>query len=80
MLVAGRETLNEAMRAKKYQAFLEHWVNDVPAIALYQPNMTYIYNKNVRPFRDDVVLVTALDRFVDIDDWASLKGTRSRTP
>lgn len=80
LLVAGRETLNEAMRAKKYQAFLEHWVNDAPAIALYQPNMTYIYNKNVRPFRDDVVLVTALDRFVDIDDWASLKGTKNKTP
>jgi len=80
LLIAGRETLNEEMRVKKYEAFLDYWMRDVPAIALYQPSMTYIYNKNVRPFRDDVVLVTAIDRFVDINSWASLKTTKNRTP
>ena len=80
LLIAGRETLSEDMRARKYEAFLEYWVSDVPAIALYQSNITYVYNKNSRPFRDDMVLVTALDRFTDIEEWASLKGTKNKTP
>ena len=80
LLVAGRETLNQEMRVKKYEAFLDYWMTDVPAIALYQPSMTYIYNKNVRPFRDYLKLVTTLDRFVDVGEWASLKGARNKTP
>lgn len=80
LLVAGRETLNEEMRIRKYEAFLGYWMSDVPAIGLYQPTMTYIYNKNSNPFRDGNVLVTALDRFADVNEWASLRGTKSKTP
>ena len=80
LLVAGRATLDAALRAKKYETFLEYWVNDVPAIGLYQGNLTYIYNKNVRAYGEEVHLVTALDRFNDVDTWAAEKGTRNKTP
>ena len=80
LLVAGRATLDTALRAKKYETFLEHWVSDVPAIGLYQANLTYIYNKNVRAYGDEVHLVTALDRFGDVDTWAAVKGTKNKTP
>ncbi|MBR2803514.1 hypothetical protein IKE19_03005 [Candidatus Saccharibacteria bacterium] len=80
LLVGARETLDEQLRIKKYESFLSYWVNDVPAIGFYQPNLTYIYNKNTRTFNNDVKLVTALDRFVDVDDWASVKGTKNKTP
>ena len=80
LLLGARDTLDEELRAKKYEAFLDYWVKDVPAIALYQPNLTYYYNKNVRAFGDDVRLVTALDRFTDITDWAVTKTTKNKTP
>jgi ABC-type transport system substrate-binding protein len=80
LLIGARETMDQQLREKKYESFLDYWVSDVPAIGLYQLNMTYIYNKNVRAFGNDVRLVTALDRFVDVNDWASVKGTKNKTP
>ena len=80
LLLGARDTLNEELRVKKYESFLEYWVTDVPAIGLYQPNLTYYYNKNVRTFSNDVRLVTALDRFSDITSWAVTKATKNKTP
>lgn len=80
LIIGARETTDEALRVKKYETFLNYWVSDVPAIGLYQPNLTYIYNKNVRPYSNDVKLVTAFDRFTDIEDWAASKGTKNKTP
>ena len=72
--------MDQGLRAKKYEAFLQYWAEDVPAIGLYQPNLTYIYNRNVRTFGNDVRLVTALDRFTDITDWAVVKEVKNKTP
>lgn len=80
LLLGARDALDEELRVKKYETFLEYWVTGVPAIGLYQPNLTYYYNKNVRTFSNDVRLVTALDRFSDINDWAVNKGTKNKTP
>ena len=79
LILGARDAMNDDVRVKKYEMFLEYWVNGVPAIGLYQPNLTYYYNKNARAF-NDVRLVTALDRFVDIDEWAVNKGTKNKTP
>ena len=80
LLLGARDALDNELRIKKYEAFLEHWVSEIPAIGIYQPNLTYYYNKNVRTFNDDVRLVVALDRFVDINSWAVNKGTKNKTP
>lgn len=80
LLLGARDTLDETLRAKKYETFLQYWVNDAPAIGLYQSNLTYIYNRNVRTFSDNIRLVTALDRFTDITDWAAVKETKNKTP
>lgn len=79
LLLGARDAMNDEVRVKKYEMFLERWVAGVPAIGLYQPNLTYYYNKNVRTF-NDVQLVTALDRFSDIDEWAVNKSTKNKTP
>lgn len=80
LLLGARDTLDTELRVKKYESFLERWVDDVPAIALYRPNLTYFYNKNVRTFSDNTKLVTTLDRFTDIGDWAVAKTTKNKTP
>ena len=63
LLLGARDTIDNGLRAKKYESFLQYWVNDVPAIGLYQPNLTYYYNKNVRTYSNNVRLMTAIDRF-----------------
>lgn len=80
LLLAARSSRDETLRAKKCESFLSHWTKDVPAIALYQPNLTYYYNKNVRPFSDNIHLVTPLDRFSDVTSWATTRETKNRTP
>ena len=80
LLIGARESLDAKLRAKKYETFLNYWVNDVPAIGLYQANMTYIYNKNSRGFGDDVKLATPIDRFSDILNYATIKASRDKTP
>ena len=80
LLLAGRETLDESLRIKKYERFLEYWVANVPAIGIYQPNLTYYYNKNARSFSNDLKLVTALDRFTDVNTWAVNTTTKNKTP
>ena len=80
LIVGARETLDETLRIKKYESFLNYWITDIPTIALYQANATYIYNKNVRPYGEEVRLVTIIDRFSDITSWAAIKATRNLTP
>ena len=80
LLVGARESLDATLRAKKYETFLEYWVADVPAIGLYQANMTYIYNKNSRAYGNDVKLTAPIDRFSDILNYATAKASRDKTP
>lgn len=80
LLLGARDTLNKELRIKKYESFLQYWVNDVPAIAIYQPNLTYIYNRNARIFSNDVRLVKGMDRFSDITSWATVKTMKNKTP
>lgn len=80
LLLGARDTMDPTLRVKKYETFLDYWVKDVPAIGLYRPNLTYYYNKNVQTFSNDVRLVTALDRFTDVGNWAATKTTKNKTP
>ncbi len=79
-ILAARSTLNEKLRAAKYESFLEQWVEDVPAIGIYQASLTYYLNKNVRAFSEEDRLVYATDRFSDIEYWASNRTVKNRTP
>lgn len=80
LLVGARETTDKTLRARKYEKFLEYWATDVPSIGLYQANMTYIYNKNVKTYNESNILVTDIDRFLDVENWAVIKGIKNQTP
>ena len=79
-VLATRSTLDPAKKAQKYKTFLKTWIEDVPAIGIYHVNLSYFVNKNVRSFSEDVRLVTAVDRFVDVQYWATERATKNRTP
>lgn len=79
-ILAARSTLSKPLRAAKYEAFLAHWVEDVPAIGIYQASLTYYLNKNARSFSEDDNLVYAVDRFSDVEYWAVNHAMKNRTP
>lgn len=80
LILGARETLNTDLRIAKYESFINYWITDIPAIALYQSNLSYFHNKNVRAFSEENILTTPLDRFRDVDFWSSHKSTKNRTP
>ena len=79
-ILAARSTMNLSLRVAKYETFLRQWVEDVPAIGIYQASLTYYFNRNVRTFSEDDRLVYATDRFVDVEYWAVNKAEKNKTP
>lgn len=80
LILAARSTMNENLRIAKYESFLKSWVEDVPAIGIYQASLNYFFNKNVRAFSEDNHLVYTTDRFQDVETWAVNKAVKNRTP
>jgi peptide/nickel transport system substrate-binding protein len=79
-ILSARATKNIDLRKKKYQFFLDYFMSDVPAIGIYQTNMNYFVNKNVRSYSSDNRLVTATDRFIDVNKWGVIQDVKNRTP
>ena len=80
LILSARETAAENAKKQKYEAFLSRWVDDAPAIGLYQVNLSYYFDKNVKPFSEDISLVVATDRFADVRFWGVEKVAKNRTP
>ena len=79
-LLSAHTTTNRAVRKTKYEYFLRSWQNDVPAIAIYQSAMNYYHVPNVQIYSESVILTDALDRFVDVRYWATVKKDVNITP
>ena len=79
-LISARTTTNAKLRKTKFESFLKRWAQDVPAIGLYQSTMTYSHMPNVKIYSDNSELTDVLDRFSDVQNWASRKTNVNMTP
>lgn len=79
-LLTARVTTDEQLRTAKLNAFLQRWVNEVPAMGIYRSVMEYYYQDEVRIFSDDANFTDPLDRFSDVKYWATSKTTVMQTP
>jgi peptide/nickel transport system substrate-binding protein len=77
-LDSARTRLDVTLREAKYRLFVQQWVNEVPAIALYRPALTYVQNKNVVTFKSRP-LVDATDRYFNVRMWAAENEQRRPT-
>jgi ABC-type transport system substrate-binding protein len=64
-LESGRTRTDPELRATKYRGFLTAWANDVPALALYQPNSIYVSRGPVFNFERKAANTSA-DRFYNV--------------
>lgn len=80
LLLSARTTMNSDLRKAKYESFLKYWLNDAPAIGIYQSTLNYYYTKNTRIYSENNTLTHAIDRFADIANWATEKSIKNRTP
>jgi peptide/nickel transport system substrate-binding protein len=67
-LEAGRTRLNPAERVVKYQAFLQQWQKDAPALGLYQSRFLYITRGPVYGLTEHTTN-TDTDRFDNVQNW-----------
>ena len=79
-LLSARTKTNEALRSAKYVTFAKQWLNDVPAIGLYQSTMQYVHTDNVDSIPSSSVLVSAVDRFNSVLDWSVRTRSVFKTP
>jgi peptide/nickel transport system substrate-binding protein len=68
-LDSARSRFDPALRDAKYHLFAQQWLNDIPAIALYRPTLTYVQNKNSVTFAAHP-LVEPTDRYFNVRYWA----------
>ncbi len=69
-LDAGRSLLDAPLRAVKYRAFNERWIQDVPAVALYRPTIYYVQLAKSISVKPGEVGDT-LERFSSVQYWMS---------
>jgi len=70
-LEAGRTRLDPALRAIKYQPFLQNWQSDAPALGLYQPRILYITRGTVYGLSNHT-LNSDSDRYESVNNWEIL--------
>lgn len=74
-LSSARSRLDPALRAAKYKTFYEQWVKDAPAVALYQPLLSYVTTENSTSIEKGEPLADAVTRYRDVQSWAISKTT-----
>jgi len=79
-LTSARSRVEPDIRNAKYITFVKQWINDVPAIGLYQSTIQYVHSVNVHAFNKSNVLVSPVDRYSDILRWSVGDKTVYKTP
>jgi len=79
-LASARSRLEPDLRNAKYKTFARQWVDDVPAIGLYQPVVEYAANKHVRSADPSSKLISSYDRYANILDWSVSQKSVYKTP
>lgn len=64
----------------RYKAFARQWLDDAPAVGLYQANMFYIHSKNSQTILDDEKIVSPTDRYGGVIHWTVERGQVYKTP
>lgn len=79
-LLSARSRLEPALRNAKYLTFARQWLNDVPAIGLYQATAQYIHTGNVHTDVAHTKLNSAIDRYASVRYWSVGSATVFKTP
>lgn len=79
-LTSARSRTEPDLRNAKYVTFAKQWMEDAPAIGLYQATAQYVSSKHVHALPQGEVLVSAADRYADVLYWSVGERLVQRTP
>ncbi|KKT17755.1 MAG: hypothetical protein A2654_02690 [Candidatus Nealsonbacteria bacterium RIFCSPHIGHO2_01_FULL_43_31] len=69
LLETARVSLDETVRAKKYQDLQNILIADVPGVFLYRPDYVYFVNKKIEGGLEIKMIADPSERFADIENW-----------
>ena len=73
-LSSARVRLDPALRTAKYKTFYDQWIKDTPAIALYQPLLSYITGVNSTSLNFEDSVADIATRYRNVERWAVSKN------
>lgn len=79
-LASARSRIEPELRNVKYKQFMRQWLEDVPAIALYQPVIEYVTNDSVKAIGSGAQLSTSADRYSNVENWTVSNSLVYKTP
>ena len=79
-LLSARTRTETDLRNAKYVTFARQWMNDAPAIGLYQATAQYIHTASVHSLEPGTVLVFGADRYTRVLDWSVGSRAVFKTP
>lgn len=79
-LASARARVEADLRNVKYIAFAKQWLDDVPAIGLYQSVAEYVASDKAQAIKPDTTLVSSNDRYANILYWSVNQESVYKTP
>ncbi|MGV9001585.1 MAG: peptide ABC transporter substrate-binding protein [Candidatus Saccharimonadaceae bacterium] len=79
-LSSARSRVETDLRNAKYLTFTRQWLNEVPAIGLYQATTQYVHTEGVHTIPDGSVLISGVDKYNTVLYWTVGDRTVFKTP
>lgn len=79
-LASAHSILDPELRNAKYISFAKQWLQDAPAIGLYQPVAYYVHAKTSQSMDPMMHLISTRDRYADVLYWTADQATVYKTP
>ena len=79
-LATARDRLDPVLRNAKYRDFARQWLDDVPAVGLYQQHLMYARTSSANAISDSARFVSATDRYTNISHWSVDEHRVYKTP
>lgn len=79
-LASARSRLEPDLRAAKYRAFARQWLDDAPAVGLYQAVIPYVAGLSVQTTAANAHEVGSVDRYTDVLYWSVQSKSVYKTP
>lgn len=79
-LASARTQRDSTIRNLKYQSFIRRWFAEAPAIGLYQSSTVNVSTKTVKSVDPDTAMVSAVDRYTNVQEWTTRADAVYKTP
>ncbi len=79
-LLSARGKSEANLRSVKYRGFVEQWLKDTPAVALYRPHLRYLTTDSSSSVDRDQPVIDIVNRFNNLDEWTVQQGIQYKSP